>query len=309
MRVAVVGAGAIGSLFGGLLTEAGADVWLVDVRQDHVDAITEQGLRIDREGSTRTVRARATTDPGQVGEADLIIVLVKSPDTAAAAGMVRAVAGPESLLLTLQNGLGNAEILAGIVQPSRVMAGTTSQGVTVLGPGHIRHAGIGPTVIGMSSGGDHARAVGVARFLDTAGIETTADENILAILWDKLFVVVGVNAITALTGIKTGRLLEIEAGRKLVRAAVEEAVAVALAKGVEVQTDPVGHVFEVIRATAKNRTSMGQDVDNKRPTEIGAINGAVVREADKLCLDVPVNRTLVALIETLQANYLATPPD
>ncbi len=114
MNVAVIGAGAIGSLFGGLLTEAGADVWLVDVWQDHVDEITMRGLSIEREGSTRTVRAKASTDPGEVGQADLIIVLVKSPDTAATAVAVRAVAGPESLLLTLQNGLGNAEILVDI---------------------------------------------------------------------------------------------------------------------------------------------------------------------------------------------------
>ncbi len=303
MNVAVIGAGAIGSLFGGLLTEAGADVWLVDVWQDHVDEITMRGLSIEREGSTRTVRAKASTDPGEVGQADLIIVLVKSPDTAAAAVAVRAVAGPESLLLTLQNGLGNAEILADIVEPARVMAGTTSHGVTLLGPGHIRHAGVGPTVIGMWSGRDYARAVDVARFLTEAGIETAANENILAVLWDKLFVVAGVNAITALTGIKTGRLLEIEASRNLVRAAVEEAVAVALALGVQVREDPVGHVYEVVRATAKNRTSMGQDVDNKRQTEIGTINGAVVCEADKLGIEVPVNHTLTALIETLQANY------
>ena len=303
MKVAVIGAGAIGSLFGGLLTEAGADVWLVDVWRDHVDAITTRGLSIDREGSTRTVRAKATTDPAQVGQADLIIVLVKSPDTAAAASAVRAVAGPEGVLLTLQNGLGNAETLADVVEPARVMAGTTSHGVTLLGPGHIRHAGVGPTVIGMWSGDDHARARDVARFLTDAGIETTDDENIVAVLWDKLFVVVGLNAITALTGIKTGRLLELEASRDLVRAAVDEAVAVALALEVQVREDPVGHVFEVVRATATNRTSMGQDVDNKRQTEIGAINAAVVREARRLGIEVPVNRTLTALIETLQANY------
>jgi 2-dehydropantoate 2-reductase len=308
VKVAVVGAGAIGSLVGGLLTEAGADVWLVDVRQDHVDAITGQGLKIDREGSARRVRARATTDPGEVGRVDLIVVLVKSTDTSAVVETVQAVAGPDSLLLTLQNGLGNAEILADTVEPARVMAGTTSHGVTLLGPGHIRHAGVGPTVIGMWSGGDHARAVDVARFLTESGIDTTADEGILAVLWDKLFVVVGVNAITALTGIKTGGLLEREASRRLVRAAVEEAVAVALARGVEVRADPIDHVFGVIQATAQNRTSMGQDVDNKRQTEIGAINGAVVREAEKLGVDAPINRTLTTLVETLQANYRTTPP-
>jgi 2-dehydropantoate 2-reductase len=303
VKTAVVGAGAIGSLFGGLLAEAGADVWLIDIWHEHVDAINEHGLCIEREGPARTLQVRATMNLSAVGKAELILVLVKSTHTAAAAETAAALCGPDSFVLTLQNGLGNTEILEQRLGSSQVLAGVTSHGVTMLGPGHIRHAGVGPTVIGSWSADGHASAIEVAGFLTACGIGTSADENIRAVLWDKLFVTVGINAITALTAIKSGRLLELEATRRLVTAAVEEAVTVARAAGIDVRDDPTGHVFGVIRATAENRSSMGQDVDHRRQTEIGAINGAVVREAEKLGLEVPVNRTLTALIETLQANF------
>jgi len=303
VKTAVVGAGAIGSLFGGLLAEAGADVWLVDIWHQHVDAINDHGLCIEREGPARTLQVRATMNPSAVGKAELIMVLVKSTDTAAAAETVAALCGPDSLVLTLQNGLGNTETLERQMGSTPVLAGVTSHGVTMLGPGHIRHAGVGPTVIGSWSADGHAGAVAVAGFLTESGIGTSADENIRAVLWDKLFVTVGINAITALTGILSGRLLELESTRDLVTSAVEEAVAVARAAGIDVREDPVDHVCDVIRATAENRSSMGQDVDNRRLTEIEAINGAVVREAERQGIEVPVNRTLTALIETLQAGF------
>lgn len=215
VKTAVVGAGAIGSLFGGLLVEAGADVWLVDVWREHVEAVNDHGLCIEREGPVRTLQVRATTDPTVVEQADLIIVLVKSIDTATAAETAAALCGPDSAVLTLQNGLGNAEVLEEWAPNIPILAGTTSHGVTMLGPGHIRHAGVGPTVIGSWSVGGHAAAVDVAAFLTASGIGTSADENIRAVLWDKLFVTVGINAITAITGIRSGRLLELASTRSL----------------------------------------------------------------------------------------------
>jgi 2-dehydropantoate 2-reductase len=303
MRVAVIGAGAIGSLFGGLLTEAGAEVCLLDVWQEHVDSINERGLSIEREGVARTVRVPATVDLGRVPSVDLIMVLVKTTSTGAAAETARDLSGPESLVLTLQNGLGNAEVIAGSVGPTRVLAGATSHGATVLGPGKIRHAGTGSTIIGMWASGEHHRAVEIAEFLSEAGIVTRADEDVRSILWDKLLVTAGINAITALTGIRNGGLLECTTTRDLVQAAVEEAVTVARAVGVQVPEDPVGHVVEVIRATAQNRSSMAQDVRHRRQTEIEAINGAVVREAQKLGIEVPVNHALTALVKTVQAGF------
>jgi len=303
MKVAVVGAGAMGSLFGGLLAEAGAEVWLIDIWEAHMDAVNQRGLEIEREGQTRTVYLQATTDPGVVEKCDLVIVFVKSTHTGDAALTAKKIAGHKGLVLTLQNGMGNADRIAQDVDPLNVIAGTTSYGATMLGPGKIRHAGIGLTTIGMWHNGDADKVETVAAFFTEAGIETEVAADVRSIVWGKLLINVGINAITALTGIKNGELLDLEATVDLSRAAVEEAIAVAKAQHIDVRKDVVAHVLEVARATGGNRSSMGQDVDNRRLTEIGAINGVVVKEAERLGMPAPVNRTLMALVETLQAHY------
>jgi 2-dehydropantoate 2-reductase len=142
-----------------------------------------------------------------------------------------------------------------------------------------------------------------------AGIESAAVEAIRPVIWDKLLVNIGINAITALTGIKNGQILDLEVTRELSRIAVEEAAAVARARGIEIRKDPVAHVFEVAAATAANRSSMGQDVDQRRPTEIKAINGFVVREAQSMGITAPVNKALTALVETMEAHYLSRTED
>ncbi|MBW1955986.1 MAG: 2-dehydropantoate 2-reductase [Deltaproteobacteria bacterium] len=305
MKIAVIGAGAMGSLFGALLAEAGSNVWLVDVWKEHVAAVNERGLIFETKGKQRTVKIRATLDPAEVGSARLVIVFVKSTHTAAASRTAALLAGTDGTVLTLQNGMGNAELLAAAAPAEQIVVGTTSHGATLLGPGHIRHAGKGPTVIGpwSKTGGGMNRAKDAAAVFNEASITTEVVEEVLPVLWNKLIINVGINAITALTGIKNGQLLDLEATRHLSAAAVEEAMAVARAQGVSVREDAVDHVLAVAEATAANRSSMGQDVDQKRTTEIDAINGYVVRSAEALGLAVPVNRTLTALIQTLQAHY------
>ena len=261
MKVAVIGAGAMGSLFGGLLAEAGARVWLVDIWEDHVDAVNKRGLEIEREGNSRFVRLHAATDPGAVGESDLVIVFVKSTHTGDAAISARQIAGLNGLVLTLQNGMGNADRTAVEVDPLHVIAGTTSYGATMLGPGRIRHAGVGPTTIGMWHAGKADKAEKVAAFFSRAGIETEVAADVRSIVWGKLLINVGINAITALTGITNGELLDLEATVALSRAAVEEAAAVARAQDIHVREDIVSHVLEGARATGANRSaSAGSDV-------------------------------------------------
>lgn len=303
MKIAVVGAGAMGSLFGGLLAESGADVWLLDIWAEHVKAINENGLNIKREDKFRSVSVKATTDPNRIGISDLVIIFVKSTNTSQAAKTAKFLMDDNSLILTLQNGMGNADTIAEVIESARIIAGTTSHGATMRGPGSIRHAGIGPTTIGMWADGGKDKALYIAKFLTEAGIKTEAVDDIQNVIWNKLLVNVGINAITALTGIKNGQLLDLSATQDISRAAVEEAMELARAQGVMIREDSVGHVFEIAKATSPNRSSMGQDVDNKRLTEIEAINGFVVREASKIGLKVPVNKTLTALIETLQSHY------
>jgi 2-dehydropantoate 2-reductase len=171
--------------------------------------------------------------------------------------------------------------------------------------GRIRHAGIGATTIGSWAAGERGqkRAKEFADFFNRAGIETQVVADVRSVVWNKLLVNIGINAITALSGIKNGQLLDLAVTRDLSRAAVEEAIAVAHAEQVAVTESAVDIVFKVAEATAANRSSMGQDVDNRRQTEIAAINGFIVQEAKRLGLDAPVNFTLTALIETLQAHY------
>ncbi len=305
MKIAVVGAGAMGSLFGALLAEAGNDVWLCDVWQDHMQAINNNGLSIDREGKSRNVHLLATLDPTQIDPADLVIIFVKSTQTQSAAETAQYLVGSGGAVLTLQNGMGNADAIAEVIAPEGILAGTTSHGATMLGPGIIRHAGVGPTTLGAWKNTEqgHRLARRFADTFNTAGIETEAVEDVRCVIWNKLLINIGINAITALTAIKNGRILDLESTKELCRIAVEEAMRVARALNIPIRDDAVDVVFKVAEATAANRSSMGQDVDSKRPTEIEAINGFIVRESKRLGLDAPVNFTLTALIETLQYHY------
>lgn len=303
MKIAIVGAGAMGSLFGALLREAGADVCLLDIWQAHVDAINEHGLAVESGDQTRTVQLAAHTRSEEIGQADLVIIFVKSTVTSAAAETSAKLVGKTGRVLTLQNGLGNAEIIARHIDADRILAGTTAQGATLLGPGAIRHAGGGITRIGLWSGNGLAAVRPVADLFNTAGIETELIPEIKPLIWNKLLVNVGINAITALTGIKNGELLDLEATRELCKMAVDEAETVARALGINVMDNAVAHVFEVARATGPNRSSMGQDVDQGRLTEIGKINGKVAELAKANGIPAPVNTVLSALVETLQAHY------
>jgi 2-dehydropantoate 2-reductase len=305
MKIAVVGAGAMGSLFGALLKESQNEVWLYDVWAEHVHAINESGLIIERTGKTRQVHINATTNPKEIGHVELVIIFVKSTQTQSASGAAAELAAQDGSVMTLQNGMGNADIISELIEPARIIAGTTSHGATMLGPGNIRHAGAGATTIGSWSKSKQGsvRARYFSEFFTQAGIQTDAVEDVHKVVWNKLLINIGINAITALTGITNGQVLGLEATREISRSAVEEAMSVARAMGIDVDPHVVDQVFKVAKGTDVNRSSMGQDVDNQRQTEISAINGYIVREAEELGLEVPVNRTLTALVETLQFHY------
>jgi len=305
MKIAVVGAGAMGSLFGAMLAEAGNEVWLYDVWLEHMQTINQDGLRIELEGKSRTVEIKATADPQQIGQAELVIIFVKSSQTKSAAETALNLVGSDGAVMTLQNGMGNADVIAGFLEPERILAGTTSHGATLLGPGSIRHAGTGPTTIGAWSQteGGLQRSGQLAEFFNRAGIKTESVADVRSVVWNKLLINIGINAITALTNIKNGQILDLEITRELSRSAVAEAINVARVENIKVQDDAADRVFKVAAATALNRSSMGQDVDSRRQTEIAAINGFIVREAKRLGLEAPVNFALTALVQTLEHHY------
>lgn len=307
MKIAVLGAGAMGSLFGGLLSEAGHEVWLVDIWEEHIRAINERGLVLTGASGQRTLRdLRAVTAAEEAGKADLVIVFVKSTSTEAAVKGACPLFGTDTLVLTLQNGLGNIERISSVVPISMIIAGTTAQGATVLGPGEIFHAGKGLTMIGELDGPPTPRVEKIARAFNEAGIETGVSDNVVGLIWGKLLVNVGINALTAILRMKNGEILNYPEAVEILEMAVKEATVVAMAKGITLPyEDPVSHTKEIALATSGNRSSMLQDVTNRRKTEIEMINGAIVREGEALGIPTPVNRVLVGLVRAMEERYLA----
>lgn len=305
MKIGIIGAGAMGSLYGGMLVQAGADVLLYDINRQLVETINSGGLQIEElaTGESFTTRPRATFVPEELGGADILIVFVKSSATEAVAEQFSAIAGPRTIAVTLQNGLGNERILRERFGPARTAAGVTSQGATFLEPGRIRHAGSGPTHLCMSDR-NNGKLSGLVELLNRAGFETHIEKNIENLIWSKLIINAGINALTALTGLPNGRLLEFPETRVLMADLVHEAVLVAKAKGISLTySDPLAMVYTVAEKTARNRSSMLQDFDNRKTTEIDFINGAILREAEALGIDVPVNRTVTRLIKALDAVH------
>ena len=234
---------------------------------------------------------------------DLVILFVKSAATQAAATDAAALLRPGGRVLTLQNGLGNAEVIAEIVGAERVLAGTTAQGATLLGPGQIRHGGSGETHIGRLFGEVDEFCHEVARLLTNAGLPTVVEPDVRSLIWGKLIINTGINALTALLRLRNGQLAELDETRQLLALAVEEAVQVARAAGVRLPYEnPLDKVLAVAVATGQNQSSMLQDVLRGSPTEIAVINGAIVREGERLGVATPVNRTLTLLVQALEKN-------
>jgi 2-dehydropantoate 2-reductase len=306
MKIVIIGAGAMGSIYGGFLAEAGNDVYFLDVFKEHVDAINKEGLWIEGTSGDRYIKnIKATSNPEDVGVADLAIVFVKSTITDVAIQQNKAVIGENTTVLTLQNGLGNIEKLKTVVKENQIIAGTTAHGSNMLAPGKIKHAGHGATVIGELNGEETNRIKEVSRIFTDAHLEPVViSTNVMGLIWDKLLVNVGVNPLTAITGLRNGQLLDYPETEWIGTEAVKEGVDVAQALGIQLGIpDAVGHFKEVCIGTGPNISSMLADVNNKRKTEISNINGAIVREAEKLGIDTPVNKVLTNLVSLKEKIY------
>jgi len=277
-------------------------------RREHAQHTQGQPRRAEQLRVVFVYRANVATAVDQPGGGDLrghALVLetrsVRPGGNGSRDGLLRHRAHvPESQVLTLQNGVGNLEILQDVFGKERVLGGVTAEGATVLGPGRIRHAGEGDTLIG-PAGRDAEEVVSSFR---RAGFKIEAVDRVQDLLWGKLIVNVGINALAAITRVKNGRLPHIEGTRILMARAVEEAVAVAKAKDIRLPyPNPLAKVLEVCQATAGNVASMLQDILNKRTTEISFINGAIVREGEAFGIATPVNLTLTTLVHAIQASY------
>jgi 2-dehydropantoate 2-reductase len=301
-RVAIIGIGALGCLFGARLSSA-ADVTLVGRWPEQLAALQNNGLQlIEVDGLIRHYRLCATHDLGKVGQVSLALILVKSPHTEQAARQAAELLAPEGMAVTLQNGLGNLETLAAITGVRRAAAGVTTQGATVIGPGLVRHAGEGPTQLGRAS--DLAVPItAVVDLFQAVGLETHLVENVDSLIWGKLAVSAAINPLTALLGVANGFLAEEAAARTVMVAAAREVAAVAHAEGISLPYADAGErALAVARATAHNQSSMWQDVQRGAVTEIDAICGAVVRLGRKHRVATPINEQLWSLIKRLEAG-------
>lgn len=303
MKIAILGAGALGCAIGAALTEADHEVWLLNRSAAHVEAMRRDGLRVDDVNGSRHVRVQAATRAAEAGAVDVVVVLVKSFHTDAAMRGALELIGPQTLVLSLQNGLGHEDVLADIVGRERVLAGKTYVGGVLRGPGHIQSGVVGKaTYIGELDGRVTPRVQAIADAFNAAGLATTVSDNIVGTMWDKLLVNVATGALTGITGLTYGQLYDEPLLKGTALAAVTEAIAVASAAGVRLSmTDPEqAWTLAAEGLSPAFKTSMLQSLEKGSVTEIDFINGSVVRCGQRYDVPTPVNATLVACIKGIE---------
>ena len=309
MNITIVGTGAMATLFAARLS-AVAEVAMIGTWADAIETIRRDGITID--GDSCCHQVHTAYDQDDVPAADLAIVLTKAYKTAIAAQVAAKTIKPNGIALTLQNGLGNIEVLAAQVGAARAMQGVTMQGATLLGPGHIRTSGRGVTHLGYvpieraapSDWSADSRAYEITALFNSAGLKAQVSADIDGLIWGKLILNAAINPLTAILRIPNGTLLESNDVLELIRAVTHEAFAVARAKGITLPyPDPFERVKQVAQLTATNYSSMLQDVLGQRQTEIDAINGKIVEQGQALGIPTPINAAMTSLVRAIENNY------
>jgi 2-dehydropantoate 2-reductase len=290
MQVAVIGAGAVGCYYGGLLLRAGHDVTFIG-RRTHVDAINAHGLLLDTQSFKGHLPAKAATDAAALGSPDLVLFCVKSADTEEAGRSLAGRLRPETSILSLQNGVDNPQRLRGVTGHP-VIPAVVYVGSEMAGPGHVRHHGGGDLAIGASPASE-----ALAQTLMAAGIRTTIADDIETTLWSKLVINCAFNALSAVAGISYGPMLEVEGTRDVVASAVQEAVTVARASGVAMPDDLLERILKIPAAMPNQMSSTAQDVARGKPSEIDFLNGYVVRKGAELGIPTPTNHALQVMVK------------
>lgn len=303
MKVAVMGAGAVGCYFGGMLARAGHEVVLIG-RPGLVEAVRRDGLRMETRGFEERVRLGADTDPAAVAGASLVLFSVKSTDTETAGAQILPHLAPGALVLCLQNGVDNAERLRGLIPASRaeVAAAVVYVATEMAGPGHLLHHGRGELVIEPSG-----RSAEAAQALAGAGVPAEVSANVRGALWLKLIINCAYNAMSAITQLPYGPLVQQAGIPEAMNDAVAECLAVARAEGIELPGDVDAAVRRIAETMAGQYSSTAQDVARGRRSEIDHLNGLVVRRGTALGVPTPVNRLLHALVRALDAKAAAGP--
>jgi len=295
MQVAVVGAGAVGCYYGGMLLRAGHDVMFIG-RQPHVDAINAHGLLLDTKSFKGHLPAKAATDATALASPDLVLICVKSADTEQAGRSLAGHLRPETSVLSLQNGVDNAQRLSEVIGQA-VIPAVVYVGSEMAGPGHVRHHGGGDLAIGAS-----AASEALAQTLRAAGVGVTISDDIAVTLWSKLIINCAFNALSAVADISYGPMLEVEGAKEVVTRAVQEAIAVAQACGVALPDDLLGNILKIPTMMPQQKSSTAQDLARGKPSEIDFLNGHVVRKGAELGIPTPTNHALQVMVKLAQRS-------
>jgi 2-dehydropantoate 2-reductase len=302
LQVAVMGAGAVGCYYGGMLARAGHAVTLIG-RPAHVQAVAANGLRMQTLSFDETVTLSASTGPGAVAGADVVLFAVKSPDTESAGEEMRSFLKPGALVLCLQNGVDNAERLRRVLPGQAVAAAVVYVATEMAGPGHLRHHGRGELVIEPSS-----RSAELAQALVSAGVPTAISDNVRGALWAKLILNCAYNALSAVARLPYGELVQRPGVNDVMRDVVAECRAVAAADGVTLPGDVDTAVRRIAETMPSQYSSTAQDLMRGKPSEIDHLNGYVVRRGEALGVPVPANRVLWTLTKLVETPAAAPPP-
>ena len=303
MRVVILGAGAMGCLYGAALHRAGCEVVLVDVNQAHIDAINANGLELETRAGVERLPIGARRPEEMVEPVDLVVVFTKTFHTEAALAGIKLSIGPGTWLLSLQNGLGNDRRLALHASEDRVLIGSSSLPSDLIGPGKVRSHGEGGSKLYPAFGGDPTTAQNVCRLLTVGGLPAELEPDIHVAIWSKAIFNATMNPLCALTRRTPGFLGAHAESRAMITAAVDEGVAVANASGIAVPGQPIHDLTEVSMTDhADHEASMLQDVKAGRRTEVDSINGAIVEAGKAVGVQAPVLETLWRLVKLEEAK-------
>nr|WP_054931568.1 2-dehydropantoate 2-reductase [Paraburkholderia caribensis] len=308
MEIAVLGAGAMGSLFGGRLAEAGHSVTLIDINQPHLEAIRANGLRVETDGNTRAIKNIAAMRPGATDKTpELLLVFTKSMHTRVALSGIEHLLGETTAVLTLQNGLGNVEAIRDFVPLANVLIGVTTWPADLVGPGSVSSHGEGKIRMMSADGERTSKVSAVAEALNSAGLNCQVDDNVWAAIWEKVAFNAALNSICAVTGTTVDQLGLLDDSKSLALTVAAEVVSVANASGVSADLNTCStNIVHAIEQHRGHKPSMLQDVLAGRKTEIEGINGAVVDVARKLSVSVPHTETLAKLVRLIDARNAST---
>lgn len=302
MHFAVIGAGNMGCVYGANLARIGEDVTMIDVWEDHVNAMREKGLQMDGLHGEFVAKVDATINPANAQKADVAIITVNAYNTRDAAEAAKALLKDDGCALTLQNGLGNVEVLIDVLGDTRVMAGLTFHSGDLRAPGQVTHTNKGPTYLGELDKSKSERLLAINERMQKAEVEPVLEDDIMATIWGKFVHNCGLNAICAITDLRPGNIREVPELDEFQTLIIEEVLALVKAKGIEIpEKNPIKFIKDY-SAVKFHRVSMKQHLDRGRMTEIDALNGYVVRESEKLGLKAPYNDALTKLMKGRHHN-------